>query len=84
MDLRRVRAREQRHDCEQLAGIDRTEDDAHLLPVGQLGRSVDGLGRIALGVAGDQFELPPVDAAGRVDLLHRQLDSAVDADPGGR
>ena len=84
MDLRRVRAREQRHDRERLAGIDRAEDDAHLLPARELGRAVHRLGRIALGVAGDQFDLPPVDAAGRVDLLHRQLDSAVDADPGGR
>jgi hypothetical protein len=56
MDLRRVGAREQRHDRERLAGIDRAEDDAHLL-VRELGRSVHGLGRIALGVAGDQLEL---------------------------
>ena len=78
-----VRA-EQRHDRKQLAGIDRAEHDADLLAARELGGAVDRLGRIALGVAGDQFELPPVDAAGIVDFLHRQLDAAIDADAGGR
>jgi hypothetical protein len=35
-----------------------------------------------LGVADDQLNLPAVDTAGRVDLLHRQLDSAIDPDSG--
>ena len=82
MHLRRVRAREQRHHREQLAGIDRAQDDAHLLRVRQFGGAVHGLGRIALGIADDQLDLPPVDAAGRVDLLHRELDAAIDPDPG--
>lgn len=77
MDLRRVGARKQRHDRERLAGIDRTDDDAHLLAVGKLGRAVDRLGRIALGVAGYQLDLPPVDAAGIVDLAYRQLDATM-------
>ena len=84
MDLRRVRACEQGHDRERLAGIDRAEDDAHLLSARELRRSVHCLRRVALGVAGDQFDLAPADAAGRVDLLHRQLESTIDPDPGGR
>ena len=82
--MRRVRASEQRHDSERLARIDRAEDDAYFLPARQFRRSVHGLRRIALGIAGNQFDLPAVDSAGRVDLLHCQLDSAIDPDAGGR
>ena len=68
-------------DSPELTGPKTTLD---LLALRELGRSVHRLGRIALGVADDQLDLPAVDAAGRVDLLHRQLDAAIDADPGGR
>ena len=51
--------------------------------VGELCGAIHGLGRFALGIADDQLDLPSVDAAGRVDLLHGELDAAVDPDPGG-
>jgi len=82
MDLRHVGACEQGHDRKRLAGIERTEDDTDLLGVGELGCAVHGLGRFALGVADDQLNLPPADAAGCVDLLHRELGPAIDANAG--
>ena len=58
------------------------EHDADLLGMSELGRSVHGLGRLALGVADDQLDLSPVHATGGIDLLHGELDAAVDTDPG--
>src|SRR5262249_60078774 len=83
MDLGSVGTREQGHDRERLAGIDRAEDDADILPMRQLRCSIDRLCRVALGVASNQFDLPPIYPAGRVDLLHRQLGSAIDPDTSG-
>ena len=83
MELRRVCTREQRHDGERLAGIDRAENDAHLVCVGELRGAIHCLGRFALGVANDQLDLPSIDAAGGVDLLHGELDTPIDPDPGG-
>ena len=84
MQLRDVGAREQRHHRERLAGIDRAEDHADLVSARELGGAVHGFGRIALRVAADQLELTAIDAAGLVDLVHGQLNAAIDADAGGR
>ena len=46
-------------------------------------RGVHGLGRIALGVAGDDLDLAALDAAGGVDGLGREQDAAVEADGRG-
>jgi hypothetical protein len=83
MNLRRVRLREQRHHRKRLAGIDGAQHGADLMSVGEFGGAVDGLGGFTLGVADDQFDLPPVDTAGRVDLLNGELNAAIDPDPGG-
>ena len=41
---------------------------------------VHRLGRIALGVAGDDFDLAALDAAGGVDRIDREVHAAVEAD----
>ena len=82
MDLRHVAACEQRHRRERLAGVAGTDHDADLFRFRQFGRAVHRLGGIALGIADDQFDLPPVDAAGGVDFVDRELNTAGDADAG--
>src|SRR5205823_2864421 len=64
--------------------VERTPDDVGLLALDQLGDGVHRLGRVALRVAHDQLDLAAVDAARIVDLRHRELGAAVDADTGRR
>ena len=52
-------------------------------PAREFGRRVDRLGGIALRVADDQLDLPAVDAAGGVDLVHGEDGAPVDRHAGG-
>ncbi len=59
-------------------------EQVHLLARHQVLGDADGVARIAAVVARDQLQRPPVDAAGVVDLLHRQLHAlAVGIEEGG-
>src|SRR5205085_4327869 len=83
MHLRRIGAREQRGHGERLAGVHRSEHDAHLGAAREFGRAIHRLGWIALRIAGDELDLAAVNAAGLVDLFDRELGAAVDTDARG-
>ena len=72
-----ARARQDRRGGQPLARVDRPDDKADLVAEGQLLGEVDGLGRVARRIAGQQFDLPAKDAAARIDLLDRELDALV-------
>ncbi len=80
MNVRDLGARHDRRGGQRLARIERAPDRVDLGLADQFLRGIHGLGRIALGVAGDDFELAALDPAGGVDGIGREDHASVEAD----
>jgi hypothetical protein len=83
-DVGNAGTRQDRRGGERLAGVDRADDELHLVAEGELLREVDGLGGVAGGIARQELDLPAEDSARFVDLLDRELNALVLGDRGRR
>ncbi len=84
MDVGHLGPGHDRGDGERFARIGRPPDGVDLGLADHLLGGVDRLGRIALRVAGDEFDLAALDPAGAVDRLDGEDDAAVEPDRRGR